>query len=99
MIYPENFERKIGFSDIRTLLKGRCISSLGTEWIDRKLRFMTSFEDITQALSESAEFIRFLTESDDDIENEIFDVREALLHVRPERTYLEEVDLFNLKDL
>ncbi len=82
MIYPENFERKIGFSDIRTLLKGRCISSLGTEWIDRKLRFMTSFEDITQALSESAEFIRFLTESDDDIENEIFDVREALLHVR-----------------
>lgn len=97
MIYPENFERKIGFSDIRTLLKGRCISSLGTEWIDRKLRFMTSFEDITQALSESAEFIRFLTESDDDIENEIFDVREALLHVRPERTYLEEVDLFNLK--
>ena len=44
MIYPDNFEKKIGFDEIRTLLKGRCISTLGTEWIDNKLTFMKDFE-------------------------------------------------------
>lgn len=97
MIYPDNFEKKIGFTDIRTLLKGRCMSTLGTEWIDRQLRFMTSYDDICQALSEANEFNRFINDSDNEIESEFFDVREALLRARPERTYLEEIDLFNLK--
>lgn len=97
MIYPENFERKIGFSDIRTLLKGRCMSSLGTEWVDKHLQFSSSYQEVMQALAEAGEFARFLSIGDTEIESEFFDVREALMHVRPERTYLEELDLFNLK--
>lgn len=97
MIYPENFERKIGFTEIRTLLKGRCLSSLGVEWIDRQLRFMTSADEVRQALSEAREFKLFMEEAEDEVESEFFDVREPLLRIRPERTYLEELDLFNLK--
>lgn len=97
MIYPENFERKIGFAEIRTLLKGRCLSSLGTEWVDKQLHFMTNVDDVRQALDEAREFKLFLEETDDEIESEFFDVREPLLRVRPERTYMEEIDLFNLK--
>lgn len=97
MIYPENFERKIGFTEIRTLLKGRCLSSLGIEWIDQHLHFMTRVEDVRQALSEAREFKLFMEESEDEVESEFFDVREALLRIRPERTFLEELDLFNLK--
>lgn len=97
MIYPENFERKIGFNEIRILLKGRCLSTLGTEWVDRQVRFMTKVEDIQQALNEVKEFKLFSEETDEEVETEFFDVREPLLRVRPERTYLEELDLFNLK--
>lgn len=97
MIYPENFERKIGFSEIRTLLKGRCLSTLGTEWVDKQLRFMTNVDDVRRALDEAREFKLFLEETDEEIESEFFDVREPLLRVRPERTYMEELDLFNLK--
>lgn len=97
MIYPENFERKIGFNDIRTLLKGRCLSSLGTEWVDKELRFMHDFEHIKQALDEAREYKIFEEQTDDEVETEFFDVREALLRARPERTFLEELDLFNLK--
>ncbi len=97
MIYPENFERKIGFTEIRTLLKGRCMSSLGTEWVEKQLHFMTKIEDVRRALNEASEFKRFIEETDEEIECEFFDVREALLRVRPERTYMEELDLFNLK--
>ena len=34
MIYPSNFEAKIGFTDIRTALKGRCLSTLGSDMVD-----------------------------------------------------------------
>lgn len=97
MIYPDNFERKIGFSEIRTLLKGRCMSSLGTEWVDNRLQFLSDADMVREALARAGEFSRFLTETDDELENEFFDVREALFRVKPERTYMEELDLFSLK--
>ena len=31
MIYPQNFEQKIGFDAIRQLLKEKCLSTLGQE--------------------------------------------------------------------
>lgn len=97
MIYPDKFEQKIGFNEIRTLLKGRCLSALGTEWVDKHLRFMTNVDDIQRALDEVREFKMFSEQTEDDVETEFFDVREPLLRIRPERTYLEELDLFNLK--
>ena len=97
MIYPENFEQKIGFTEIRTLLKGRCLSSLGTEWIDKQVHFMSNPQDIEQSLEEARQFKLFMEQTDEETESEFFDVREPLLRVRPERTYLEEQDLFNLK--
>lgn len=97
MIYPDSFEHKIGFDEIRTLLKGRCLSSLGTEWIDQRLHFMTSCAEVKAALDRAADYARFIDEAEDEVESEFFDVREALLRVRPERTYLEENDLYNLK--
>ncbi len=97
MIFPDTFEQKIGFSDIRTLLKGRCISSLGTEWVDNKLTFLTSHGEIIEALQQAQEFIRLLDTEDDVFEDNFFDVRQPLLRIRPERTYMEELELFDLK--
>ena len=34
MIYPKNFEQKIGFTEIRALLRERCLSTLGKEKVD-----------------------------------------------------------------
>ena len=33
MIYPQNFEQKIGFDQIRQLLKNKWVSSYGEEWV------------------------------------------------------------------
>ena len=97
MIYPENFDRKIGFNDIRTQLKGRCISVLGTEWVDRQLQFSASYEEIRERLDRVVEFARFMQEAEDAYEEQFHDARQALLKARPERTYMEELDLFDLK--
>ena len=97
MVYPDTYEKKVGFDEIRTLLKGRCMSSLGTEWVDSRLALMTDYDEIRAALDRVEEFRRFMAQEDDVYEENFFDVRQALLRIRPERTYLEELDLFDLK--
>ena len=97
MIYPDNFERKIGFSEVRTLLKGRCMSSLGTEWVDHHVTFSTDFDTVRESLAQAQEFARFMATEEDIYEENFYDVRQPLMRIRPERTYLEELDLFDLK--
>ncbi len=92
-----DLERKIAFTEIRTLLKGRCISTLGTEWVDKQMQFSANAENIFKELKLVSEFTDFMDNEDDVYEENFFDVRSELLRVRPERTYLEELTLFNLK--
>lgn len=92
-----NIEKKLAFDDVRTLLKGRCISSLGTEWVDKFVTFSSDYNKVTHNLNLASEFQRFVETEDDIYEENFFDVRQALLRMRPERTHLEEVDLFDLK--
>ena len=70
MIYPENFEKKIGFDEIRIQLKGRCISSLGTEKVD-EMTFMTKRDDIVVALTQVEEYTRFMQEEDELFEEKL----------------------------
>ncbi|MDD4923002.1 MAG: endonuclease MutS2, partial [Bacteroidales bacterium] len=96
MIYPEHFEQKIGFDQIRQLLKKGCSSSLGEEKVD-ELVFMDSYEPILEQLSRSEEFVRILQEENNFPESFFFDVRPALKRLRIEGTYLDEPELFDLR--
>ena len=97
MIYPDHFERKIGFAEVRTLLKGRCMSTLGTEWVDNHVQFSSNFDEVSEALSQAKEFGDFMQAEEEVYEENFYDVRQSLMRIRPERTYLEELDLFDLK--
>ena len=43
MIYPQNFEQKIGFDQIRQLLKDKCLSTLGEERVS-EMNFSDQFK-------------------------------------------------------
>ena len=43
MLYPSNFEQKIGFSRIRELLKLRCLSPMGEVLVD-EIKFSDQYE-------------------------------------------------------
>lgn len=73
------------------------MSTLGTEWIDNNLQFLTDPEAIRKALREADDFRRFSENEEDVYEENFFDVRQALLRIRPERTWMEELELFDLK--
>ena len=96
MIYPENFERKIGFDEIRALLKGHCLSTLGKEKVD-EISFSTDHGQLGEALEQVREFRRLRQEADDFPMQFFFDVREAVTRIRLEGTHLEEEEIWDLR--
>ena len=96
MIYPEGFEHKIGFTEVRGLLRERCLSTLGKEMTD-KLRFSSDAAEVNEWLAQVREFRRLLAEADDFSMQYFFDVRAAVARIRLEGTHLEESELFDLR--
>ena len=96
MIYPEGFEHKIGFTEVRGLLRERCLSTLGKEITD-KLRFSSDAAEVNEWLAQVREFRRLLAEADDFPMQYFFDVRAAVARIRLEGTHLEESELFDLR--
>ena len=96
MIYPHNFEHKIGFDQIRQLLKGRCLSTLGEERVD-EMTYGSRYADINQQLDLTCEMLAILQGDDDFPAQFFFDVRPALKRVKVEGLFLEEQELFDLR--
>ena len=96
MIYPHNFEIKIGFTEIRRLLRGECLSTLGSERVDQ-IAFSADADEVNEWLRQVREF-RMIQETEDDFPlNYFFDVRASVARVRLENTHLEEAELFDLR--
>ena len=96
MIYPKNFEQKIGFSEVRALLRARCLSPLGKERVDG-MAFSTDVNEVNRWLEEIREFRRVQEGQDDFPLDNFFDVRESVSRIRLEGTHMEVEELFDLK--
>ena len=96
MIYPSNFENKIQFSEIRSLLKGYCLCQLGKDKVD-EMAFSGDVAVINTMLRQTREFRRLQDESDDFPLQFFFDMRESVKRIRLEGTHLEENEIFDLR--
>lgn len=96
MIYPQNFEQKIGFDQIRQLLKDKCLSTLGEERVN-EMDFSDHFEEVDELLNQVAEFVRIIQEEDNFPDQFFFDVRPSLKRIRIEGMYMDEQELFDLR--
>lgn len=96
MIYPKNYEQKIGFDSIRMLLKEKCLSTLGEQRVE-EMSFSNQYDDILSRLNEITEFIRIIQEEDSFPNQFFFDIRPSLHRVKVEGMYLDENELFDLK--
>lgn len=96
MIYPQNFEQKIGFDQIRQLLKEKCLSTLGEERV-MDMAFSDHFGEVEERLDQVTEFVRILQEEDNFPAQYFFDVRPSLKRIRVEGMYLDEQELFDLR--
>ncbi len=96
MIYPNNFEQKLGFDEVRRLLKERCLSTLGKEKVD-EMAFSTDAAEINEWLRQVREFRRLQEEKDGLPMQYFFDVREGIKRIRLENTHLEEDEVWDLR--
>ena len=96
MIYPQNLEQKIGFDQIRQLLKDKCLSTLGEERVT-DMAFSDRFQEVEEWLNQVSEFVRILQEEDGFPAQYFFDVRPSLKRIRVEGMYLDEQELFDLR--
>ncbi len=96
MIYPENYEQKIGFDQIRNLLKERCLSSLGRDLVD-DMSFMTHYDAITTSLYQTREMVQIENTEEDFPTDYFYDVRTTLKRIRIEGTFIEVGELYDLR--
>lgn len=96
MIYPYNFEQKIGFEQIRELLKEKCLSTLGREQVD-EMGFITSVVEIRERLEQVSEFIHIIKENDGFPDQFFYDLRPSLKRIRVEGMYMSEQELFDFR--
>ena len=96
MIYPTNFEQKIGFVSIRKMVSGHCISQMGLEKVD-EMAFSTDKALILKSLEQTDEFIRLLQTGVPFPVRDFHDLREAFHQIQIEGTCLSVEDLFALK--
>lgn len=96
MIYPKNYEHKIGFTDIKALLSGFCQSNLGKERVE-ELQMIKEVAQIRQKQQETQELRNILEEVVELPEMAFYDLRPSIQRIRLEGAHIEEEDLSKLK--
>jgi DNA mismatch repair protein MutS2 len=96
MIFPQNFEEKIGFDKIRNHLKNNCLSTLGKDKVD-SMKFMVSFNEVKTSLSLADEFKSIINSDENFPIQYFFDVREVLNRIKIEGAFIETENIFDLK--
>ena len=96
MIYPENFEQKIGFNHIREAVKGHCISAMGMERAE-KMNFGSDKEVIEQSLDQTVEFMELLQNGVPFPVRDYHDLREEFQHIKIPGTSISLEGLFAMK--
>lgn len=95
MIYPDNFEQKTGFDEIRQMLADRCVCSLGVQLV-QEMQFQTDFQAVETPLDQTMEFMRILQEGKSFPDQNYHDLREALSRIKVIGTWLDEAELLCL---
>lgn len=95
MIYPEQFETKIGFDRIRELVRGHCLFEPGRERVEA-MTFLTDPEAVSGELQLVHEFMLVLQGEKEFPVQHFMDIREALDKAAIEGTYLVEEEVFAL---
>ena len=95
MIYPQHFEQKIGFTEIRQLLSNHCLSTLGKSRVEQ-MTFLTKADEIRLLHQQVQEFRRIMAEVTELPEQDFFDLRPTIQRIRIEGVHLDEKELHTL---
>jgi DNA mismatch repair protein MutS2 len=96
MIYPANFEHKIGFDKIRSMLEQQCLSPLGRDHV-RRMKFVAGHAVIQELIGRAEEFRQILLSGKPFPNSGYFDLTAELKRIMLKGTYLDPETMFDLK--
>ncbi len=95
MIYPDSFEQKVGFDQLRQRLANYCLSPAG-EHLLTQMQFSTDYSHILGQLLQTKEFKGILDRSLDFPSRHFFDATEWFLKAAIEGSFMDERELLQL---
>jgi DNA mismatch repair protein MutS2 len=96
MIFPANFEQKLGFDQVRMILSDRCLSPLGRQRV-AGIGFTANPDEIDAMLSETAEMKEVIQFGEQFPAQDYYDMIPHLVHLRIEATWLEPEQMSELQ--
>ena len=98
MVYPQDFESKIGFDSVRTVISSRCLSRMGRDRV-ADMSFVSSFNSVEARLLEVDE-MKGIIESESDIPlGLLHDVAPWLVEIRARDSYMAADRLYRLNSV
>lgn len=96
MIYPDNFEVKTGFQQIRNMLQRHCLNGKGAA-MAMQTSFTDDYDTISRLTGTTAEMVYLLRFKGNFPAQDYYDLSEALLQIRVPGTFCEPDTLSELR--
>jgi DNA mismatch repair protein MutS2 len=96
LILPNNFEQKIGFTQLREMLEGLCLSALGRQFV-AKMSFQSKADQLQKLLLQTDEFRQLLSSGADFPSQHYHDVHPYLVRANIPGSYLDVAAFFAVK--
>jgi len=95
MLYPKNSVDKLGFTEIKDLIKAHCLSEMGRQMVDR-IQVMNNYDQINKFLNQANEFKNIL-ENDTALPiHHFFDIKSLANKARIEGAFLTEEEFYQV---
>ena len=96
MLYPKNSIDKLGFTEVRELIKAHCLSEMGRQMVD-KIQVMSDHGLITKFLSQANEFKNILQNDAALPIHHFFDIKTLANKAKVEGAFLSEEEFFQVQ--
>jgi len=96
VIFPANFEEKLGFHSIRKMIRENCLCDLGKQSVD-SIHFMVDLQEIETNLFQTDELRRILLFEGTFPSQDYYDLTPVLSAIRLEGSFMEPEELSKLK--
>ncbi|MGN6397258.1 MAG: endonuclease MutS2 [Mucilaginibacter sp.] len=96
MLYPENSTDKLGFTEVKELIKTHCLSDMGRQMVDR-IQVMNNFDQIRKFLNQANEFKNILVNDAPLPIHHFFDIKSLANKAKIEGAFLSEEEFYQVQ--
>jgi len=96
MLYPKNSVDKLGFTEVKELIKAHCLSEMGQQMVDR-IQVMSNYDQIYKFLNQANEFKNILVNDAALPIHHFFDIKSLANKARIEGVFLSEEEFYQVQ--